>query len=395
MDQKLQKRIERAANASLFIYAVSFMALPICLVKIKEELGFSLTQAGALGFISTLEQFIILIFSGFIAARYGKIRVLKSALMILAAGLLLFTQVSTYIIAVSIIFIIGLGTAFIEALLTPLIEDIYPEDNGSKQNMLHSFWPIGVLVSTLIMGEVLSMGISFRWVFAGIALGVSIIILFYPSSKKVNLGKSKIDFSHIREILAQPKFIILGFALFFAGGAEGGLTFWLASYIQLNLGGLPSAGGIGTAFFALGMFIGRITTSKITRWIKLKTIIRVSALLAFLSAVSFFLISNIITLYLSVFLTGITFACFWPSLQTYSARVIPLDPTLIMILMSCFGLVGYSSVTLLMGIIGDISSLKISFLVVPVYLIILIAILFIERRIHFREQKKIIPSIQI
>ncbi len=388
MDHKLQKRIERAANASLFIYAVSVMALPICLVNIKNELGFSLTQAGALGFISTLEQFVILILSGFIAARYGKIRVLKSALLILASGLLLFTQISSYILAVSIILVIGLGNAFIEALLTPLIEDIYPQDNGSKQNMLHSFWPIGVLVSTLIMGELLSREVSWRWIFAGIACAVSIIILFYPSSKKVKFKRSKIDFSHFKDVLTQPKFILLGLALFFAGGAEGGVTFWLASYIQLNLGGLPSAGGIGTAFFALGMFTGRIATSKLTSWIKLKTIIRISALLALLSAVSFFFISNIITLYLSVFLTGITFACFWPSLQTYTVREIPLDPTIIMILMSCFGLIGFSSVTLLMGIIGDISNLKFSFIVIPAYLSALIVIIFIEGRIHFKEEKK-------
>jgi fucose permease len=381
MDNQLRRRIDRAANASLFFYAVTAVSLPICLVQITREMGFSLTQAGAFGFISSLEQLAVLILSGFIAARFGKLRILRAALLILAAGFLMFTRISSYPMAVSIILVIGIGSGFLEALLAPLVENLYPEDNGSKQNLLQSFWPIGVLVSTLIIGEILSRGISWRWVFAGIAILVASVTLLYPSPKSVTLPRARSDFSHMGEILRHPKFWVLGFALFFAGGAEGGFTYWLASYIQLHLDQLPRAGGIGTAAFALGMFAGRRFTSLLANRMKLKTILTLSALLAIFTGLGFFLVSSLGGVYFSVFLAGLTIACFWPSLQTYAARAIPVDPTLLMILMSCLGLLGFSSATLIMGALGDLGGLRNSFLVVPSYLFILLLLVLLENRI--------------
>jgi len=381
MNNQLRRRIDRAANASLFFYAVTAVSLPLCLVQITREMGFSLTQAGAFGFISSLEQLVVLILSGFIAVRFGKIRVLRAALLILAAGFLMFTRISSYSMAVGIILVIGVGSGFLEALLAPLVENLYPEDNGTKQNRLHSFWPIGVLVSTLTIGELLSRGVSWRWIFAGIAVLVALVSLVYPSPKAVSLPRARADFSHIGDILRQPKFWALGLALFFAGGAEGGFTYWLASYIQLNLGQLPRAGGIGTAAFALGMFAGRRSASLLANRMKLKTILTVSALLAIFTGLGFFLVNTLWGVYLSVFLAGLTIACFWPSLQIYAVRVLPVDATLLMILMSCLGLLGYSSATLTMGALGDFSGLRSSFIVVPVYLTFLLLLVLAENRV--------------
>jgi fucose permease len=387
MDKEIRIRVNRSANASMFVYAVSTIALPICLVKMKQELGLSLTQAGSLGFITSIEQLVFLLLSGIIAAKYGKIRILKSALLILAAGLLLFTQVSTYLIALGIILVIGIGNAFLEALLIPLVEDLYPDDNGGKQNLLAAYWPIGVLSATLVTGELLSRGISWRWIFAGVAVLVLIVFLFFPRTKHARLPKRKADFNHIKEIFNQPKFYVMAFALFYAGAAEGALTFWLATYIQLDMGELPRAGGIGTASFALGMFFGRLGTSRLTKKYELKRIIQVSTLLSILASSLFFFANQILLLYFIVFLTGLTIACFWPSVQTYAVRVIPLDATLIMILLSCFGLVGFSTASLLMGIIGDMAGLKTSFIIVPVCQFFLLLLMSIESKILFKGVK--------
>ena len=384
MDQGLRTRLDCVANASVFIYAVSAVALPICLVTIKEELGISLTQAGALGFFATAGQIVTLILSGFVAARYGKIRVIKCALVMVAAGLLLFSQTSSYGFAIAIMLVIGMSSAVLEALLTPLVEDLYPEDNGSKQNLLHAFWPAGVLVSTLTVGELLSRGLSWRWVFVGVAAIVLVILASYPASRRIQLPPSEARFRHLGEILAQPKFWVLAMALFLAGGAEGGITYWLASYIQLNMGGLPRAGGFGVAVFALGMFVGRYAASKLSVRMDLGAMIRGSALLSIFAASSFFWVDQIWTVCVSVFLTGITVACFWPSLQTYAARMLPLDATLMMILISCFGMLGFSSGVFFMGIIGDHAGLKASFGLVPVYLILVLALALVERHVHVR-----------
>ena len=386
-DTKLRGRMDLSAFASMFLYASAANALPVCLVSLSRDLGFNLTQAGLLGFFTSFEQFFILILSTYAAARFGKIRVLRTALLIVALGLFAFSFTVNYLTTVFLMLLIGLGYAFLEALLTPLVEDLHPRDSGSRMNLLHAFWPIGVTVSVLVVGELLSRGVSWRVVFIGLAVAALLVFFSYPSSRKVVLPRSRADFSHMGEILAQPRFWFLGSALFFAGGAEVSFAFWSASYIQIHFGALPRAGALGAAIFALGMVLGRVGSARLVKRIGLKRLIQISAFLALGFSLVFFLIDSLGMLYGFMFIMGITIACFWPSIQSYSARVLPVDPTILMIFLSCFGIPGASTAPLLMGILGDRFGLRFAFITAPVFLLFLLLSLFMEGTMKVKPVK--------
>jgi fucose permease len=388
-NQRLIQRVDRAAFASMFLYASAANALPICYVMISRDLGFSLTQAGLLGFITSFEQFFIMIFSCFVAARFGKIKVLRTALLIIAVGLLAFAFTNSYATTIALMLLIGLGNALIEALITPLVEDLHPQDSGSRMNLLHAFWPIGVLVSVLLIGELLSRGVSWRYMFVGLAAGALLVFFFYPSSRRLKLRVSRTDFSHMGEILSKPRFWFLGFALFFAGASEVAFAFWSATYIQIHFQTLPRAGAFGLAIFALGMVTGRMGSARLLKWIRLKQLILGSALLALAGSLTFFWINDLPTLYAFMFFMGLTIACYWPSIQSYAARVLPVDPTVLMVFLSCFGIPGTSLSPLLMGIIGDRYDLRTSFVVAPMFLLLLVLFMIIEGRI---KEKAGVPA---
>ena len=377
---KIRNRVYRAASASLFIYSASAIALPICLVRISEELGFNLTQGGSLGFVTSIEQFFILFASSFAAARFGKIRVLRTGLAILAVGLALFTLSRSFLSAVLLMLFIGLGNALLEALLTPLVEDLYPKDNGSKMNLLHAFWPVGTCVTVLVLGQLLSVAVGWRLLFLGLAAAVLVIDLAYPSSHSITLPQSRADFSHMREILSTPRFWVFGGALAFSAGAEGAFTFWSASYIQIHFARLPSAGALGTAAFAVGMAVGRLASSRIAGRFGLKRLLAASLILGLAASCAFFFIASLTTLYLFLFGMGLCIACLWPSIQSYAGAELDVDPTVLMIFLSCLGLPGYSSATLLMGIIGDAKGLQASFIIAPVYLAVALVLIVLEKR---------------
>ena len=388
-NQSLVKRIDRAAFASMFLYASAANALPICYVMIARDLGFSLTQAGLLGFITSFEQFFVMIFSCFVAARFGKIKVLKTALLIIGVGLLSFSFTSSYSTTIALMLLTGLGNALIEALITPLVEDLHPQDSGSRMNLLHAFWPIGVLVSVLLIGELLSRDVSWRLVFVGLAVAAFLVFFFYPSSRRVKLPTSRTDFSHMGEILSKRRFWFLGFALFFAGASEIAFAFWSASYIQIHFQTLPRAGALGAAIFALGMVTGRMGSAHLLKWLRLKQLIFGSALLALAGSLTFFLIDDLPTLYGFMFFMGLTIACYWPSIQSYAARVLPVDPTVLMIFLSCFGIPGASLSPLLMGIIGDRFGLRISFVVAPIFLLLLVLSMAVEGKVREKPRAEI------
>lgn len=388
-ERQLRERAYRASCASMFLYSAGAVALPISLVTISRELGFSLSQGGALGFVQSIEQFFVLIASSFLAARFGKIRVLRAGLGLLAAGLALFTLSTNYLHAVTLMLVIGLGNALLEALLTPIVEDLYPGDDGGKMNFLHAFWAVGNCITVLLFGQILSMGVSWRPLFAVLGGIVVIASLWYPSSRKVNLPRSRADFSHMREILAIPDFWRYGAALAFAGGAEGAFAFWSASYIQINFEALPRAAGLGTASFAVGMAVGRLFSSRLAGRLGLRKLIIISLACALAASGSFFAISNLPTLYVFLLFMGLFIACLWPSIQSFAASVLPVDPTVLMIFLSCFGIPGYSSATLLMGFMGDAWGLKTSFIIAPLYLAVsLILMLDLRKKRAFVQNKR-------
>jgi len=379
-DPKIRNRVYRAASASLFIYSASSIALPICLVRISDELGFNLTQGGSLGFVASIEQFFVLFASSFAAARFGKIRVLRSGLLILALGLALFTLSGSYTAAVFLMLFIGLGNALLEALLTPIVEDLFPNDDGSKMNLLHAFWPIGTCAAVLILGQLLSVNVNWRFLFLGLAAIVLLINFWYPSSRRITLPRSRADFSHMREILSLPRFWVFGFALAFSGGAEGAFTFWSASFIQIHYAQLPRAGAFGTAAFAVGMAIGRLSSSRVAGALGLKRLILASLALGLAVSCAFFSIASLAALYVFLLVMGLCIACLWPSIQSYAGAELDVDPTVLMIFLSCFGIPGFSSATLVMGIIGDARGLQASFIIAPVYLAAALSLMVFEKR---------------
>jgi fucose permease len=179
---------------------------------------------------------------------------------------------------------------------------------------------------------------------------------------------------------------MMGMALFFAGGAEGGFTFWTASFIQIEYGTLPRAGGLGTAVFALGMAAGRLLTSRLASRLGLKRILILSISLALAGGIGFYFVSSLYVLYVLTLFLGFCMAPFWPSIQTWAVRRLGADATMVMVLLSCFGIVGFSLVNFIMGVIGDIWDLRISFLMVPAVLLILLVLMILEKRIHTADR---------
>jgi len=377
-DPRNVKRADTAAMANMFLYAASANLLPVALVQVSRDLSFNLTQGGLLGFVVSVEQFAVLLLSIFLAARFGKILLLRLGMIILAVGLSLITLSSTFVAALLLILFVGFGQGLLEALLTPIVEDLHPADGGKHMNLLHAFWPIGVSVSVVIVGELLSRDVSWRLLFRGLSVVILLASFLYPSRKKLILPKSRTDLSHIKDIFAMPGFWILGFALFFAGGAEGGIAFWTSSYIQIHFGALPRFGAFGAASFAVGMAVGRLLVSRIAAHFSLKSILITSALIAAVLSGGFLLIPSLWFLLGFLFVMGLFIACFWPSIQSFAAIALPVDPTVVMIFLSCFGIPGYSSATLIMGFLGDRFGLQPGFLLIPIYCLGLVTMLLIS-----------------
>ncbi len=376
--------LDTATAVSFAVYAASITVTPICLLLLSRELGFSLPEGGAAEAVRASLLVLALLASGWAAAHWGKIPVLGGSCLLLGLGLGLYSLAPTYAWVAMAMAVIGVGGGFIEALLNPLIQELHSKDSGRYLNVLNAFFPMGIFITVLGGGEWLTRGGSWRFVmfaFAVISLGAALMFLVFWRHGHLLVRRQAGDvLGHKIAILRNRRFWLFFLMMFLGGGAEGALTFWSASYIQLHFDQLPRMGGIGTAALAAGMFIGRLGCGWLVPQQKLWRHVLHSALAGTLLGLWLPLTNELSWSLAGLFGAGLCVACFWPSLQSYAADRIPLDATALFILLSCGGIPGYGLTPWLMGLIGVRYGLHISLFVVPAYLLVLMVCVLLERR---------------
>jgi len=372
-------RYDYAAFTSFISYAAGSVAIPVALVALANELGFSLqagglSAGGALQVGRSIPMVLAMLVCGFAAGRWGKRKTMGISVLFMGIGIGLCAIAPAYGILFFGLMIAGIGEGVIEGLDQP----------GRYINFTHSFWSVGVLATVLISGLLLTLGVSWRLIIGAVSLSALIpaLLLLLPSRNKYPEHTEPIHWSVVRNhslsIIKVPRFWLFFAAMFVAGGGEFCLTFWTASYIQLNFSAAAWAAGAGTAFFAAGMVLGRSGWGYLLHQHHLKQLIVYSAIAGTMITLFFPVITNLWLFFGLLFLSGVATAPFWPSVQSFCSDCMPeSDTTMLFILLSCAGVPGCGFFTWLMGFVGNHSSngLANAFYIVPACFIILAVII--------------------
>ena len=416
-------RYDYAAFLGFFVYAAGTVVLPVTLVALADDLGFSLAQGGmtaggALHLFRTVAIVASMLLCGFIAGRMGKRLAIGLALLLLTAGLALCATAPTYGVLLAALLLAGCGEGTIEGLATPFVHDLHPQDSGRYINFTHSFWSVGVMVTVLAVGRLLARRGSWRVAISAVAVlaFAAALLMLLPSRSENGVGRAPLPVHpskdplaarrrmlggrarcrdllsgtpehpaplhwktvarQARAIMRMPRFWLFFAAMFLAGGGEFCLTYWSASYLQLNFGTTAFGGGAGLACFAGGMVLGRTGWGFLIRQQHLSMLVLVSALAGTVVTLLLPLQSQVGPLMLVLFLAGVCTAPFWPSIQSYCADRLPTaDKTMLMIMLSCAGIPGCGFFTWLMGLVANHHGLRPAFFLVPAcYLAIAILI---------------------
>ncbi len=382
MSRLRMKPLDYAAVGAFLAYSSSAVLTPVALVLIVREMSLSLSEGSAIEVVRSVLIVAVLTTSGFLAAHWGKAKSLGAGLMLLGAGLVGYAVAPGYAALLAAAVAMGAGAGVVEGLVNPLIQDLHPSDSGRYLNISNGFWSIGVLVTVLATGDLLTRGVSWRWVALvlgafGVAAGIGFVILRRVTPRPAHCVRDV--FAHKRDILTCRRFWLFAPMMVLAGAAEGAFTFWSASFIQLQHNGLPRDGGIGTAFFAGGMVVGRFASGYRVAQRHLWRLLIGSAGAGLAVSLLVPLAGTMGAVYAALGAAGLAVACFWPSLQSYAADRLPVEPTSLFILLSCAGIPGFALASWVMGVIGDAAGLAMSFWIVPGFFAGLVVLLAVER----------------
>ena len=381
--------LDIATWAGFMIFAVSGTIVAISLPEISATFSTNLTEGGGMETMRTMLVLIVLLLAGILAQRWGKKRFLTLGQYLMATGFLLASFAPSYPTLILALMLMGIGGGFSEALMNPLIADIHKKEAGRYLNISHAFYPLGIMSSALIFGELLTQGYSWRLLFqisaaATLLLAITFTLVRFPPAVKDDSSYPKLFGS----ILSLPGFWLFGLVIILAGAIEAALTFWGRTYVGAYLSDIPRSGAIAIVFFAAAMAFGRFLTGYLANKTSLNNIMVGSAILGLVISIFIPMATNLTWFYALFALAGLAIACYWPTILAEADDFLNVNTTILFVLLSAVGMVGFGLTPWIMGIIGDNVGLRAGFAIIPLLYIGLIALLIIERK----KSQRVIPN---
>lgn len=403
-------RYDYASYSAFTMYSICSLAIPLMIVTMGKDLGFPLDKGGMSygGLLHAARSALIivaLLTCSLIAAKIGKRLSMGLCVLIFGTGITACAFTTSYWMLLSCLIFIGFGEGICEGLATPFIQDLHTDEPERYVNIGHAFWSVGIVGAVLFASGLLALGVSWRYILGGIGVLSIISSLFFlwkeNPEKKYPESQEQPDLKLIWEqtllILKQKSFWRCCGAMFFGAGAEFGLTFWSAAYIELTYKTSVFVAGLGTGAIAVGMFIGRTGYGYIAKPHNLRYInffsgiatIPLTLLLVVLKPGLLPVWATFTVLFILLLLCGIGIAPFWPTTQVYGVQKMPhCDSTLLYVYFSAMGVPGCGFFTWLMGYMGDkLGDLRATILVVPCSLLIFLAFTYYECWIRGDKKK--------
>ena len=393
-------RYDYAAFSAFATYSLCSLAIPLMIVSIGRSLDFPLDDGGmgaggVLHMVRSIFMISTLLVCGIIAGKLGKRLSIGVSLLLCGSGIACCAFATEYWMLIPCLIVAGLGEGICEGLATPFLQDLHPDEPERYVNIGHSFWSVGIFAAVMGVGGLISLGVNWRWVlvFMGaLTLCAGALFLWKENpQKKYPESGGNVDFAEVWKntvfIVKKPHFWICSAGMFFGAGAEFGLTFWAAAFIELTFRTSTFVAGLGTGAIAAGMFLGRNYFGFIAKPENLKKILLYSGAATIpLTFTLSFLEPGVMpqgvlymVLFALLFLCGIGVAPYWPTMQVFGVnRLKDCDSTLLYVYFSTMGIPGCGFFSWLMGAVGDRYGLKGTIMVVPLCLAVFVAIVLYE-----------------
>ncbi len=217
----------------------------------NEDLG---KAAGAWAYGFTLSIFI----GGQLVDLLGMKRIVAVAFLMHFLGVALTIFANGFWMLFAGTLSVGLGNGLVEAFINPLTATLFPDRKTEKLNLLHVWFPGGIVIGGLAAFALAMMGFNWQVRMAfilvpTIAYGALFLGQEFPPTERVAQGVST---GGMYRAVLRPLFLVLLFCMILTASTELATNQWIA-YILSNTAGM-AAGGILVLVWINGlMAIGR------------------------------------------------------------------------------------------------------------------------------------------
>jgi MFS family permease len=300
------------------------------------------------------------------------------------SGVLLTIFAPTYAVLEAATFIVGLANGLVEGVINPLITTVYADEKTHRLNMLHAWWPGGLIIGGLAAYGLTRLGLGWQIKMATILIPTTVYGLMtigqkFPPTERVASGVPATQM--FREII-RPMFLLLAFCMVLTAATELAPNQWMESVLR-NIAHTP--GILVLAYISGLMFVMRFFAGAVVRKVSpIGLMLACSAL----AAAGLFALSyayNAFTAFAAatIFAAGVSY--FWPTMLGITSERFPLGGALLLSVMGAIGNLAVNFALPVMGKIYDRYGAAQSFRYVtlaPIALICIFAVMLFYYKAH-------------
>lgn len=238
----------------------------------------------------------------------------------------------------------GMGWGCSEAVINPLTTTLYPDDKTHKLNVLHAWWPAGIIIGGVAGLALGALNLDWRYKFAVVMLPAAALIFLllttgrFPKTERAAAG---LPASEMFKACLSAGFLLWFLAMFLTSAAELAPGQWVDMALTRTVG----MSGIWLLVYVSGlMFVMRHFAGTMVHKLSSVGLLWVSCLLAAVGLVALSVANSPLTGFLAATIWGIGVCYMWPTMLAVASERFPRS-----------GALG-------MGLIGTAGSLSIYFL---------------------------------
>ena len=346
MESINRNKLFLASCLALLVTALSFGIRAGILNQLGIDFQLNASQLGSITATAFWGFPLAIVIGGMVVDIIGMKRLLVAAFILHLAGILLTVFAQGYWSLFISTLLIGIANGTVEAACNPLVTALYPQDKTTKLNHFHLWFPGGIVIGTLAV--LLLNSIGFGWkVQVGIMIVPTLIygylfsLLKFPVTERVASGvTTKTMYSSV----VSPLFIFMFLCMFGTAITE----LFTGQWIGLLLKNVTENSILILTLTTGIMVIGRAFAGPVVHRFSPQGLLLISAIF---SAIGIYLLSTLTgnAIFFAAIIFGIGVCYFWPTMLGFVSENIPKSGALGLNLMGGAGMFAVSIYTLFMG----------------------------------------------
>jgi MFS family permease len=330
----------------------------LCLTTISGEFHLDAAAGGFFLSCAFWGLFVGILLTGPLADRWGIRALLVSSAVCQAGGFVIASLAQVKLVLFFGAFVVGIGTGMTDALLTPLVCAVYPEARTRVSNLLHAFYPLGMLFIILLTLFLLHIHWTWRSIYQTMAVlcfpyGLGFLLL--PLPRHLHAGADRLP---TRQLMTSLPFLLLLGAIFLAGVTELGSSQWLPAYIEKTAGSTRTGGALGLLAFGATMALGRLLSSWLSHHISPKQFFLIGGLICVISLLLAAIPAPVYFTAGCLAVLGLGISGFWPTILACAGDCFPTAGASMFSTLAALGNFGGVAGPLMIGLVADHWSLR-------------------------------------